>query len=231
MNNFPQIQIVNQPMVFLVDSPSNVDLYDGYSIGMALRDALRAIRIPCFYTLATNAETFANTFSQRLPLAIAEVQKTPNVNAVPFVHLCMHGKSDGIGLTDGSFIDWLSLRRILLSHNYVKGFDPFVCMASCDGINATNMNNAFDNAFHFLIGNSGKVLQSDVTVAYASFYNNVIYKNYTVEQAVQAMRTACGDNNFFFAHGETLKNQKFQQLQASMAQTNVNVPNFQPLYK
>ncbi|MBF4232473.1 hypothetical protein EA848_17635 [Vibrio anguillarum] len=213
-------------MVFLVDSPSSVDLYEGYSIGMALRDALRAIRIPCFYTLATSTETFTNTFSQRLPTAIAEVQKTPNINAIPFVHLCMHGRPEGIALTDNSFIEWFSLRQMLLSHNNVKGFDPFVCMASCDGINAMNMNNAFDNAFHFLIGNSGKVLQSDVTVAYASFYNNVIYKNYTVEQAVQAMRVACGDNNFFYAHGETLKNQKFQQLQLSMAQTKVNSPIF-----
>ncbi|MBF4227833.1 hypothetical protein PL85_16320 [Vibrio anguillarum] len=226
MNNIPQIQVVNQPMVFLVDSPSSVDLYEGYSIGMALRDALRAIRIPCFYTLATSTETFTNTFSQRLPTAIAEVQKTPNINAIPFVHLCMHGRPEGIALTDNSFIEWFSLRQMLLSHNNVKGFDPFVCMASCDGINAMNMNNAFDNAFHFLIGNSGKVLQSDVTVAYASFYNNVIYKNYTVEQAVQAMRVACGDNNFFYAHGETLKNQKFQQLQLSMAQTKVNSPIF-----
>ncbi|MBF4365507.1 hypothetical protein, partial [Vibrio anguillarum] len=138
----------------------------------------------------------------------------------------MHGRPEGIALTDNSFIEWFSLRQMLLSHNNVKGFDPFVCMASCDGINAMNMNNAFDNAFHFLIGNSGKVLQSDVTVAYASFYNNVIYKNYTVEQAVQAMRVACGDNNFFYAHGETLKNQKFQQLQLSMAQTKVNSPIF-----
>ncbi|EHK9005420.1 hypothetical protein KCU40_004344 [Vibrio vulnificus] len=226
MNNIPQVQVVNQPMVFLVDSPSSVDLYEGYSIGMALRDALRAIRIPCFYTLATSTETFTNTFSQRLPAAIAEVQKTPNINAIPFVHLCMHGRPEGIALTDNSFIDWLSLRQMLLSHNNVKGFDPFVCMASCDGINAMNMNNAFDNAFHFLIGNSGKVLQSDVTVAYASFYNNVIYKNYTVEQAVQAMRVACGDNNFFYAHGETLKNQRFQQLQLSMAQTKANGPIF-----
>lgn len=222
MNHFLQPQIMNQPFVFLVDSPSNDDLFEGYSIGMALRDTLRAIRIPCFYTLATSIQTFNNAFYQRLPIAIHEIQRNPSTNAVPFIHLCMHGAPEGIQLTDNSFVNWHSLRQLLLSHKYVKGFDPFVCMASCNGLSATNMSNAFDKAFEFLIGNTGKVLQSDVTVAYASLYNSIIHKQINVDQAVNAMRVASGDHNFYYAHGESLKNQKFAELQASMARTHWN---------
>lgn len=222
----PANQIINQPFVFLVDSPSHHDLYDGYSIGMALRDALRALRIPCFYTLATSKENFQSALMTRLPESVRQMQPSTNVNAIPFVHLCMHGAPMGVGLTDGSFLSWQDLRNLLLAHNYVKGHDPYVCMASCNGFNATNMANAFDTAFSALIGNTGEVLQSDVTVAYMSFYNHLFYKMASFDQAVQAMRYASGDHNFYYTHGEQVKNQRFSEMQSQFI--NNPWPNPQP---
>ncbi|MFQ2132916.1 hypothetical protein ACK34S_10455 [Aeromonas hydrophila] len=206
-------QIIQRPFVYLVDSPSHQDLYNGYSIGMALRDTLRAIRIPCFYTLATNKSNFEHCLNIHLPEAIRQMQPFPNINANPFIHLCMHGETNGISLTDNTFFDWSSLRALLLSHNYAKGFDPFVCMASCNGVNATNMANAFDSAFDVLIGNTGQVLQSDVTVAYMSFYNHLFYKGANLEQGVMAMRAASGDQNFYYALGQLVKNQRLAETQ------------------
>jgi len=214
--------IVNHPFVFIVDSSSSSDLYHGYSIGMALRDMLRAIRIRCYYVLAINTQAFYMAFQQRLPAAVHNIQSRPNINAIPFIHLCMHGSPNGIHLTDTSFIEWFNLRQLLQNHNNVKGFDPFVCMASCNGLNATNMATAFDKAFNFLIGNTGEVLQSDVTVAYASFYNSIIHKRMSIEDAVNAMRIASGDSNFYYAHGELVQNQKLSELQASMVQAQWN---------
>ena len=211
---FPMNQVVNQSFVFLVDSPSHHDLYDGYSIGMALRDALRALRIPCFYTLATSYENFQLALSTRLPEYIRQMQSSPNINATPFVHLCMHGAPSGVALTDGSFLSWQGLRGLLLAHNYTKGHDPYVCMASCNGFEATNMASAFDSAFSALIGNTGAVLQSDVTVAFMSFYNHLFYKQASFEQAVQAMRHASGDHNFYYTHGEQVKNKRFAEMQS-----------------
>ncbi|EHU5198969.1 TPA: hypothetical protein RQJ80_004357 [Vibrio vulnificus] len=220
MNQFA----TNQPFVFLVDSPSSVDLYDGYSIGMALRDTLKAIKIPCFYTLATDQDTFHQAFSFRLPKAIQELSQHTGFNAIPFIHLCMHGAPQGIQLTDKTTIDWFSLRQLLLNHNQVKGFNPFVCMASCNGLHAQNMATAFDSAFTYLIGNTGAVYQSDVTVAYTSFYNSIIHKRSLVDDAVLAMRTASGDHNFYIAYGEMIKNQKFAEFQNTLVQPQVN-PN------
>ncbi|HIF9499206.1 TPA: hypothetical protein ACX6SJ_003716 [Photobacterium damselae] len=214
--------VVNHPFVFLVDSPSSIDLFDGYSIGMALRDTLKAIKIPCYYTLATDPHTFNQAFSARLPQAIQELSLQTGLNAVPFIHLCMHGAPRGIQLTDKTSIDWLALRQLLLSHNQIKGFNPFVCMASCNGIHAQDMATAFDSAYSYLIGNTGAVYQSDVTVAYASFYNSVIHKRATVDNAVLSMRAASGDYNFYYASGEVIKNHKFTQFQNTLFQPQVN---------
>jgi hypothetical protein len=206
-------QIIHQPFVYLVDSPSHDDLFSGYSIGMALRDTLRAIKIPCFYTLATNKVNFERCLTYQLPETIRQMQPSPNISANPFIHLCMHGEPNGISLTDSTFVQWQNLRTLLLSHNQAKGFDPFVCMASCNGVNGSNMANAFDSAFNVLIGNTGQVLQSDVTVAYMSFYNHLFYKNANLEQAVTAMRAASGDQNFYYALGQTVKNQRLAEVQ------------------
>jgi len=221
-------QFMNRPFVFLIDSPSHVDLYDGYSIGMALRDALRAIRIPCFYTLATCKQNFQAALNVRLPDSIHQMQPSANINAIPFIHLCMHGAQQGVGLTDNSFITWQELRGLLLAHNNTKGQDPYVCMASCNGFNATSMANAFDSAFNVLIGNTGAVLQSDLTVAYLSLYNHLFHKYSNFDQAVQAMRYASGDHNFYYAIGEQIKNQQLSTMNNQFV--NNPWPNPQPSF-
>ncbi len=186
------------PFVYIVDSLSSKDLFEGYSIAMALRDSLNAIGIPSVYTLATNRETFEKAFQSRLK------ESVNHFNAIPMVHLCMHGDGDGQGiyLTDGTLIKWFDLRNLLMFHQ-----EPlYLCMASCYGINAQSMANAYDSAFEFLVGNTDKVLPSDVTVAYLAFYNHIFYKNATVEQAVEAMRAASGDRNFDYKIGDEIRN-------------------------
>lgn len=219
----------NYPFVFLVDSPLSVDLLDGYSIGMALRDTLNAIKIPCHYTLAIDQNTFSQAFSYRLPKAVHEFNRQTGLNAFPFIHLCIHGAPQGIQLTDKTTINWLALRQLVFNHNQVKGFNPFVCMASCNGIHAHHMATAFDSAYSCLIGNTGEVFQSDVTVAYASFYNSMIHKHMSVDNAVLAMRSASSDHNFYHANGEMIQNQKFADFQRTLVQPQIN-PALPPLW-
>lgn len=211
MNQIP-VQSSFFPFVYIVDSPSNQDLFNGYSIGMALRDALNAIKIPCVYTLATNKETFEQALQSKLQNAIYQYQTSPQINAYPFIHLCMHGANEGIALTDKSYLNWSELRRNLFFHNQVKGYDPMVCMASCNGIHGASMAHAYDSAFNVLIGNTAAVLQSDVTVAYLAFYNQVFNKRTTIEQAVTVMRNATGDHNFYYSVGQQIKDQKLKEI-------------------
>ena len=67
--------------VYIVDSLSSEDLFEGYSIAMALRDSLKAIGIPSVYTLVTNKETFEKAFQSRLK------ESVNYFNAIPIV--CM----------------------------------------------------------------------------------------------------------------------------------------------
>lgn len=216
----PEQQIIYRPFVFIVDSPSHDDLYNGaYSIGMALRDSLRAIKIPCFYTIATSNEHFSSALMNGLPSAISQMQDyyreaVPKIESVPLVHLCMHGAPEGIGLTDKSFILWDSLRNLFVAHNQIKGYSPYICMASCNGFSGTNMATAFDRAFSILVGNNGTIYQSVLTVGYMSFYHHLINNNASFEQAVLAMRCASGDGNFFYTHGDHVRNHLFAELES-----------------
>lgn len=206
--NVPLPPPITQPFVYIIDSPSSNDLYKGYSIGMALRDTLKAISIPCVYRLVTNKESFDKAMTDGLREAINEFQVQANIHSYPFIHFCMHGNLDGVGLTDTTFINWQQLRQSLVSHNFYKGYNPYVCMASCNGFDGTKMASAFDPAFAFLIGNTATVRQSDLTVAYMSFYNHIFFRQATFDQAVHAMRSASGDHNFYYDFGENIKNQK-----------------------
>ncbi len=201
------------PFVYIIDSPSPQDLFEGYTIGMALRDALRSIRIPHFYTLAVNREALNTAMSGKLQDCINQMQPYAlATDAVPLIHLCMHGANTEISLTDGSFITWQELRQLLISHNQIKGYDPFVCMASCNGIEASSMAHAYDSVFSYLIGNTGPVYQSDLTIAYLAFYNQIFVKNATVDLAVSKMKVATGDENFYYASGQVIKQQRFNEL-------------------
>ena len=209
MNN---LQLQNYiPFVYIVDSPSSEDLLDGYSIGMAFRDTLIAVHIPVIYTLASNKITFELALRDRLAKCIAHNQTTRFSNAYPFIHLCMHGNEnkEEIVLTDETPITWIELRRMLLSHNEIKGYDPLVCMASCYGFHAQSMANHNDSVFNYLVGHTGAVGQSDLTVAYLAFYNHIFWKNPNdIERAVEAMQAASGDKNFYCINGKALQRYK-----------------------
>jgi hypothetical protein len=202
MNNLhPQNYI---PFVYIVDSPSPSD--DKYSIGMALRDVLTAIHISVIYTQVFNRTDLGSVLGEQLKKCIDQYQVSPSSNAYPFIHLCMHGNQEGVSLIDGTTIKWSILRQMLLSHNDVKGYNPLVCMASCYGFHALSMINDYDSVFHYLVGHTGAVGQSDLTVAYLAFYHHIFLKNsIDIEQAVEAMKVASGDTNFHFAHGDTIQ--------------------------
>ncbi len=235
-NQYPTVGMTmfNNPVpqrslfVFIIDSPSPQDLFEGYTIGMALRDALKAIKIPHFYTLATNKDALDQAMQSKLWTCGDQMQASQpgqqdgvSIDAVPLLHICMHGNDYGVGLTDGSFIEWQAFRNTLIAHNRIKGYDPFVCMASCNGIHASKMVHAYDSVFSYLIGNDRAAFQSDLTVAYLSFYNHMFWKRSTVDQAVSAMKAASGDYNFFYAVGQQIRNLRFQETQFQFSNSGV----------
>jgi len=61
-----------------------------------------------------------------------------------------------------------------------------------------------DYPFWALVGNSQSALWSDAAVAYITFYH-LFFKGIAVEQCVDRMRVASGDDNFMVFTGQSLK--------------------------
>lgn len=199
-------QTQNFPYVFIVDSPSDDDIFNNRTIGMALKQTLESIQIPCTYVQVSSKITFEKAFKETLFNSITFYQKqisevkfdtnannlySINGNPQPIIHLCMHGNMSGISFTNNEFMYWHELRNLLFLHNQIKGYNPSVCMASCEGLNAASLINQNDSVFNFLIGNINPIFQRDLTVAYLAFYNHMFtISNPSLEEAVHKMNSS-----------------------------------------
>ena len=227
LNNFPTPVPVTRFYVHIVDSPSAVDMAEGYSIGMALRDALKAIRIPHTYTFAANVELFKHSLVGTLHKSLCRERCSLNDIVLPFIHLCMHGNDGGVSFTDNSFYSWYNLKQDMFQVKNIIGNDPFLCMASCNGIKGIDMVDSSNKVFDFIVGNQGAVCQSDLTVGYLTFYHSLFHKGMNVDGAVSAMKAASSNGDFYYAVGEVIRQNVFRQMQETSF-PNVNNPWIQP---
>ena len=127
-------------------------------------------------------------------------------NKVPILHLSLHGRMDGVELTNGDFLTWVDLQRSLVPLNNAMKAGLIICMSSCDGAAGIRMamNEDSNKPFWALIGNSASPQWDDAAVAYVTFYHQ-IFKDQSLEQAVEAMKIASGDENFLYFSGHEVK--------------------------
>lgn len=185
--------------VYVIESPSALDLLDGRTEGRALCEAISVSGIPYFYSLVTNKET--------LKIALADRLDTASHNfgsAVPVLHFSMHGNEHGVALTSGDFITWAELEFLLNDVNQkCNSTGMLLCMSTCHGIHAQRMAVAdlTRRPFWALVGNSFSTQWSDSAVAYIAFYHRY-FKGIGINDCVTAMKFASGDQNFYFTYGE-----------------------------
>jgi len=104
----------------------------GKEIG--LRYTLKAIGVLLFYTLTVNKEALGATMKDKLQGCVNLMQALAmQTDAIPLILLSMHVANEGIALTNNTFIRLQELKTLFLSYNYIKGYDPFVCIASYNG--------------------------------------------------------------------------------------------------
>lgn len=187
--------------VFIVESPSHVDLLDGRTEGKALSEALILSNVRGWYSLATSLEMFKQTLTTRLGQAL---QNYPGM--FPIMHFSMHGNQEGISLTNGDQISWDDLRQMLKPLNEAVNDGILICMSSCFGSSGCRMamHENTDKPFWALIGNSNSAQWDDAAVAYVTFYHQ-IFKGETVEKSVDIMKIASGDDNFMHFNGNKVK--------------------------
>jgi len=189
-----------QGFVYVIESPADIDLLDGRLEGGSLCEAMRLAAIPHWYSLVTTPKSFEKSLGLRLHEALLQF------NQLPILHLSMHGNDKGVALTNGEFLSWENLRKSLTPLTNVMVGSLLICMSSCFGGSGCRMamHEEKDQPFWALVGNSKSALWSDAAVAYITFYH-LFFKGIPVEQCVERMRSASGDDNFMVFSGQSVK--------------------------
>jgi hypothetical protein len=197
-------------LVYIIESPSPVDLYHRRYEGEALSKALTLANIKSEHKLVVNEEAFQAS----LLIGLDETLKD-HPDHLPIIHISAHGSNEGIQLTDETTIDWKGLKESLAPIN--KAFDGLLllCMSSCHGFSACRMAMEEDDApFAAVIGNSGNPTWSDTAVGYAAFYH-LINKGKSFEDAVEGMCKASGDDNFIIISAHNAHQVYMESLQSA----------------
>ena len=188
--------------VYVVESPSPVDLYHHRSEGDMLRQAINLNQIKCTLRLAVNLEAF----SAAINIGLTEAMEA-NPNKIPILHISAHGFSEGIQLSSGEVILWGQLREFLIPVNQALSGSLIVCMSTCEGYSGSQMamnSESNDHPFWAIIGNGDKPTWPETAVAFATFYH-LIANGHFILGAVEAMRIASGNDSFFVTTAEESK--------------------------
>ena len=165
-------------LVYIVESPSPVDLYHKRYEGELLMKALELAGIPSEHKLAVNSEAFNASFTVGLQESLSQPNASP-----PLLHISAHGSKEGIQLTSGQLINWDKLRDIIMPINKALDGNLVLCMSSCQGFSACRMAmREGELPFSAVIGHSGDPSWSDTAVAYVTFYH-LLVKGYNVQDA------------------------------------------------
>lgn len=114
----------------------------------------------------------------------------------PILHISAHGSVEGVQLTSDEVVNWNKLRDLIMPINKALKGNLILCMSSCEGFSACRMAmSEGDIPFLGIIGHSGKPTWSDTAIGFATFYH-LLAKGQYVREAVEAMKSASGDNGF-----------------------------------
>ncbi len=204
--------------VFVIESPSPVDLYHRRSEAEIIRQAVYLNKIPCIVRTAVNLEAFEAS----LKIGLAEEMKRYG-GLIPILHISAHGYSEGIQLSDNTVIPWANLRQFLAPINTALKNGLLVCLSCCEGYSGTRMAMFIEDKgypFYAIVANSEKPLWSETAVAYSTFYH-LLSKGEFIVDAVNAMRIASGNKTFWVETAEQSRQGYLEYIRK------VNVPDAQ----
>ena len=185
--------------VFVIESPSAVDLYHRRSEGEIVRQAVELNGLQCVVKTAISPAAFNACLKIGLSQAM---QVLPG--HIPLLHISAHGDAHGIQLSDGYIMSWEELKDHLRPVNEALGGSLVVCMSSCEGYAGIRMAMHLDEddlPYLALVGCGSKPTWGETAVAYATLYHQ-LWRGEPVGEAVSAMRVASGNEHFFVEHAE-----------------------------
>ena len=216
--------------VFVIESPSPVDLYHRRSEGEIIMQAVGLNQIACKVKTAVTFEAFEAC----LKIGLKEsMEFFPD--KLPILHISAHGDSSGLQLSSGETINWSNLRQLLAPINQALNNNLLVCLSCCEGYSGARMAMYVEDQgypFYGIVANSKKLVWSETAIAYSTFYHLVAKGEYLVD-AVSAMRVASGNKYFFFETAEDARKSFLeylnktdpQQVRNRLEQTVLNEPS------
>jgi hypothetical protein len=210
--------------VYIVESPSALDMYHKRFEGEIISKSLSLIGIASTHRIAVSLDAFQAALTVGFQTHLKEMAALPFV-----VHISAHGTDDGVQLTDGSVIEWQTLRTMVSPINKSLEGALVLCMSSCGGFSACRM--AMQDGelpFGGVIGSTGSPTWGDTTIAYSSFYH-LLAKGRSLGEALEAMKTASGDPTFEGINAQTaqeiyLTSQRMISEQVRTLEESVGVP-------
>lgn len=185
--------------VFVIESPSAVDLYHRRSEGEIVRQAVELNGIKCIVKTAISRQAFEACLMVGLVEAMSQL---PGV--IPLLHISAHGDSNGIQLSDTHVMTWAELKDLLRPVNQALSGSLVVCMSSCQGYAGIRMAMHIDDPhlpYHALVGCGTQPTWGETAVAYATLYHQLCRGEH-ISHAVLAMCAASGNSAFFLEHAE-----------------------------
>jgi len=214
--------------VYVIESPSPVDLYHRRSEGEIISQAANLNQVSCEVKTAINLESFEAALKIGLKNTMDEL-----TGLIPILHISAHGDSDGIQLSSGEIIDWETLALYLRPINEALGGYLLLCLSCCEGYAGIRMAMTLEDNYHpffAIVANAEKPQWSDTAVAYSAFYH-LITKGHYLQDAVKGMQAASGNDRFwvetaegartsYIEHVSTLNSEQVQEQleQASKAE-------------
>lgn len=183
---------MDQPFVYIIESPSQDDLEDHAIEGRVLKNGLDIGRIPHEYSQVFTQEEFFKSLGGQLGKKIQDFQK------YPILHFAMHGSPNGILFTEDEFLDWGEfIRTLIMIKKLIDPFPLIICMSSCYESfahwKATKKSGAL--SFDILVGNKDKTPLSDLAIAYLVFYN-LLFDRLPIQNSLAIMQLASNNYNF-----------------------------------
>jgi hypothetical protein len=200
---------VLQPIVHIIESPSPADIARGRCEGEALSAALRLAETANQYhrvdSLHSLKECIVRIAGATKPHTAPE--QTETVVSVPHLHFSSHGNANGIGLTNGDFVDWKAMRELLLGFAGLtglispRGFGLFpVLFSTCNGASAREMfTEGPPYPCMYIVGPNETVPWSAALTAYVVYYHLNLVRHTPAQSIVAIMNQAAGLGTVFQA--------------------------------
>ncbi len=184
--------------VFIVESPSTLDLYKGRHEGTSLCSTLNLSDIPCDYRLCADKVHLKDALNP------TRFKDSASKGENPVLHISAHGNVAGIVLTSGETLNWVELHDLIRPINDVVGGSLLLGMSSCKSSWARLIATSADGRPPFLamVTNSGSPMWSETAVGFCTFYHLMQRLEVASKSPIEVMKDASGNANFELVGGQ-----------------------------